>query len=48
MAGGFYFVRCSVIGYRHGTLVLYPLGEDKEKMRHLYGKRVYAIVVAEE
>jgi len=43
-----YFVRCSVIRYRYGVPVLYPLGEDKEKIKHLHGKRVYALIVAEE
>ncbi|MEM2752359.1 MAG: hypothetical protein QXI94_04645 [Sulfolobales archaeon] len=41
-------VRCSVIKYRRGGHFLYPLGRDKEKIKHLHGKEVYVLIVAEE
>ncbi|MEM2221773.1 MAG: hypothetical protein QW215_07490 [Ignisphaera sp.] len=41
-------VRCSVIKYRRGDCVLYPLGKDKEKIKQLHRKEVYALIVAEE
>ncbi|MEM1639663.1 MAG: hypothetical protein QXJ69_06300 [Desulfurococcaceae archaeon] len=41
-------VRCSVIKYRREDYVLYPLGKDKEKIKHLHGKEVYALIIAEE
>ncbi|MEM4032703.1 MAG: hypothetical protein QXV53_05345 [Zestosphaera sp.] len=41
-------VRCSVIKYRRRDYVLYPLGKDKEKIKQLYGKEVYTIIIAEE
>lgn len=41
-------VRCSVIKYRRGDLVLYPLGRDKEKVRPLHGREVYALIISEE
>ncbi|MEM2617370.1 MAG: hypothetical protein QXL64_07570 [Thermofilaceae archaeon] len=44
----FYFVRCSIIRYRYGAPVLYPLGKDKEKIKHLHGRKVYALIIAEE
>ncbi|MEM4570430.1 MAG: hypothetical protein QXE66_03885 [Desulfurococcaceae archaeon] len=34
-------VRCSIIEYRRGDYVLYPLGRDEEKIKHLHGKEVY-------
>jgi len=48
LVNGFYFVKCSVIKYRKKDIALYPLGRDKEKIRHLYGKEVYALIIAEE
>ncbi|MEM4788425.1 MAG: hypothetical protein QXV06_01340 [Ignisphaera sp.] len=40
-ANKFYFVKCSIIRYRYGApVVLYPLGKDKEKIKHLHGKEV--------
>ena len=41
-------VRCSIIKYRRGDYVLYPLGRDKEKIKHLHGKEVYALIIADE
>jgi len=43
-----YFARCSVIKYRKGDIVLYPLAGYREKMKHLHGKKVYAIIIAED
>ncbi|MEM1750353.1 MAG: hypothetical protein QXV30_02125 [Desulfurococcaceae archaeon] len=41
--------KCSVIKYRRGDYVLYPLGRDsKEKIKQLHGKEVYALIIAEE
>ncbi|MEM0196037.1 MAG: hypothetical protein QXK66_00120 [Sulfolobales archaeon] len=40
-------VRCSIIKYRKKDIVLYPLGRDKEKIKHLHGKEVYVLIVAE-
>jgi len=48
VANGFYFVKCSIIKYRKNDIALYPLGRDKEKIRHLRGKRVYALIIVEE
>lgn len=44
----FEFVMCSVIKYRGNLYVLYPLKESMEKVRRLHGKKVYAIIIAEE
>ncbi|MEM0233208.1 MAG: hypothetical protein QXL22_04230 [Candidatus Nezhaarchaeales archaeon] len=41
-------VRCSIIKYRREDCVLYPLGRDKEKIKHLHGKELYALIIAEE
>ncbi|MEM0351488.1 MAG: hypothetical protein QXT76_05480 [Sulfolobales archaeon] len=41
-------VRCSVIKYRRGDYVLYPLGKDKEKIKQLHGKEVYTLIITEE
>ncbi|MEM4600230.1 MAG: hypothetical protein QXF63_00740 [Sulfolobales archaeon] len=38
-------VRCSVIKYRRGDYVLYPLGKDKEKIKQLH---VYTLIITEE
>ena len=48
VANEFYFVKCSVIKYRKNDVALYPLGRDKEKIKHLHGKEVYALIIAEE
>ncbi|MEM0469501.1 MAG: hypothetical protein QW700_06790 [Desulfurococcaceae archaeon] len=48
MADKFYFVKCSVMGYRYGAPVFCPLGKDKDKIKQLHGKRVYALIIAEE
>ncbi|MEM1910475.1 MAG: hypothetical protein QXT76_04590 [Sulfolobales archaeon] len=41
-------VRCSIIKYSKKDTVLYPLGRDKEKIKHLHGKEVYTLIIAEE
>jgi len=33
------FIRFSVIKYRRGDYVLYPLGKDEEKIKQLHEKR---------
>ncbi|MEM1898534.1 MAG: hypothetical protein QXD36_05540 [Sulfolobales archaeon] len=41
-------VRCNVIKYRKKDIVPYPLGRDKEKIKHLHGKEVYTPIITEE
>lgn len=48
MEARIYFVKCSVIKYRKKYIALYPLGKDKEKIKHLRGKTVYVLVIAED
>ena len=44
-----YVIEGSVMRYKRDYYVLYPLGrENREKLRKLHGKRVYAVIVAEE
>ena len=44
-----YVLECSVIKYRKNYYVLYPLGRgNREKLRRLHGKRVYAVILVEE
>jgi len=38
----------SVIKYRRGVYIIYPLGKDREKLKKHYGKRVHAIIVTED
>lgn len=44
----FYFVKWSVIKYGTKDTALYSLGRNKEKIRHLHGKRVYTLIIAGE
>jgi hypothetical protein len=44
----FVYARCSVIKFRSGTVVLYPLAKYQPEVRPLYGKRVHVVIIAEE
>ena len=44
----FVYARCSVIKFRGGTVVLYPLAKYQPEVRPLYGKRVHVVIIAEE
>jgi len=44
----FIYAKCSVIKYRGGTVVLYPLAKHQDEVRPLHGKRVHVIIIAEE
>ena len=44
-----YVIEGSVMRYKRDYYVLYPLGrKNREKLRKLHRKRVYAVIVAEE
>jgi len=44
----FIYARCSVIKFRGGTVVLYPLAKYQPEVKPLYGKRVHVVIIAEE
>jgi hypothetical protein len=44
----FIYAKCSVIKFRGGTVVLYPLAKHQPEIKPLYGKRVHIIIIAEE
>jgi hypothetical protein len=44
----FIYSTCSVIKYRGGTVVLYPLAKYQPEVKPLYGKRVHVVIIAEE
>jgi len=44
----FIYAKCSVIKFRGGTVVLYPLAKYQEEVKPLYGKRVHVVIIAEE
>jgi hypothetical protein len=44
----FIYAKCSVIRYRGGTVVLYPLVKYQPEVKLLYGKRVHVVIIAEE
>ena len=44
----FIYAGCSVIKYRGGTVVLYPLAKYQPEVKPLHGKKVHAIIIAEE
>jgi hypothetical protein len=44
----FIYANCSVIKYRGGAAVLYPLAEHQPEVKPLYGKRVHVVIIAEE
>jgi hypothetical protein len=44
----FIYAECSVIRFRGGTVVLYPLAKYQPEVKPLYGKRVHVVIIAEE
>jgi hypothetical protein len=44
----FIHAECSVIKFRGGTVVLYPLVKYQPEVKPLYGKRVHVVIIAEE
>ncbi len=44
----FIYAKCSVIKFRGGTVVLYPLAKYQDEVKPLYSKRVHVIIIAEE
>jgi hypothetical protein len=44
----FIYAKCSVIKFRGGTVVLYPLAKYQPEVKPLHGKRVHAVIIAEE
>jgi hypothetical protein len=44
----FIYAKCSVIKFRGGTVVLYPLAKYQPEVKPLYRKRVHAVIIAEE
>jgi len=44
----FIYAECSVIKFRGGTVVLYPLAKYHPEVKPLYGKRVHVVIIAEE
>jgi len=44
----FIYAECSVIKFRGGTVVLYPLAEYQPEVKPLYGERVHVVIIAEE
>jgi hypothetical protein len=48
MRARFIYAECSVIKYRGGTVVLYPLAKYQPEVKPLHGKRVHVVIIAEE
>jgi len=44
----FIYAKCSVIKFRGGTVVLYPLAKYQNEVKPLHGKRVHVIIIAED
>jgi hypothetical protein len=44
----FIYATCSVIKFRGGTVVLYPLAKYQAEIKPLHGKKVHVIIIAEE
>jgi len=44
----FIHAKCSVIKFRGGTVVLYPLAKYQPEVKPLYSKKVHAAITAEE
>ena len=40
----FIYARCSVIRFRGGTVVLYPLAKYQPKVKPLHGRRVHVVI----
>jgi hypothetical protein len=48
MGARFIYAKCSVIKYRGGTVVLYPLAKHQPEAKPLHGKKVHVIIITEE
>jgi len=48
MGAKFIYAECSMIKYRGGTVVLYPLAKHQPKIKPLHGKKVHVIIITEE
>jgi hypothetical protein len=44
----FIYAKCSVIKFRGGTVVLYPLAKYQAEIKPLHGKKVHTVIIAEE
>ena len=44
----FIYAECSVIKFRGGTVVLYPLAKYQPEIKQLHGRRVHVVIIAEE
>jgi len=44
----FIYAECSVIKFRGGTVVLYPLAKYQPEIKPLHGRRVHVVIIAEE
>ena len=44
----FMYAERSVIKFRGGTAVLYPLAKYQPEVKSLYGKRVHVVIIAEK
>ena len=44
----FIYAECSVIKFRGGTVVLYPLAKYQDEVKPLHRKRVHVVIIAEE
>jgi hypothetical protein len=44
----FIYAECSVIKFRGGTVVLYPLAKYQPEVKPLHGRRVHVVIIAEE
>jgi len=40
----FIYAKCSVIKYRGGTVVLYPLAKYQPEVKPLHGKKVHVVI----
>ena len=45
MGARFIYAKCSVIKYRGGTVVLYPLAKHQPKVKPLHSKRAHVIII---
>ena len=44
----FIYVESTVIKYRGGTVVLYPLAKYQPEVKPLHGRKVHVIIIAED
>ena len=47
MGARFIYAECSVIKYRGGTVVLYPLAKHQPQVKPLHSRRVHVIITEE-